>query len=264
MSVKSSVSTRACQQPALAPQQVQAFARDGAVVVPAFFDRETMQALSDWTDELVRRPEAPGRHWVYYEDDLTRTGARVLSRIENFCPFHDAMNALLTGARVMAALEQLFGEPAVLFKDKINFKMPGSAGFEPHQDVQAGWDRYADVHISMLVSIDAATPRNGCLEIATGWHDKGLIGDPWTPLGDAVPPHAYRCCPTEIGDVVFFDSFVPHRSAPNATDAPRRVLYMTYNRQSAGDQRARYYADKYASYPPDIERSPEREYVYRV
>jgi 2-aminoethylphosphonate dioxygenase len=42
------------------------------------------------------------------------------------------------------------------------------------------------------------------------------------------------------------------------------VLYMTYNRLSAGDQRARYYADKHANYPPDIERSADREYVYRV
>ena len=264
MSDDSTVSPMAQDRQVLAAQQVQCFARDGALVVPAFFDPATMQRLSQWTDELMHRPEAPGRHWVYYEDDRSREGARVLSRIENFCPFHDEMNALLTGARVMAALEQLFGEPAVLFKDKINFKLPGSAGFEPHQDVQAGWDRYADLHISMLVSIDAATVRNGCLEIAAGWHARGLIGDMWTPLGDAVPDAAYRCCPTEVGDVVFFDSFIPHRSAPNATDAPRRVLYMTYNGLSAGDQRARYYADKHASYPPDIERAADREYVYRV
>jgi hypothetical protein len=264
MSGNTAVSTAARDARVLAPAQVQSFARDGVVVVPGFFDRATMHELSGWTDELLGRPEVPGRHWVYYEDDTRRDGARVLSRIENFCPFHPAMNALLTGERVMRALAQLFGEPALLFKDKINFKLPGSAGFEPHQDVQAGWDRYADLHISMLVSIDAATPRNGCLEIAAGWHDRGLIGDMWTPLGDTVPDAAYRCCPTAVGDVVFFDSFVPHRSAPNATDAPRRVLYMTYNRLSAGDQRARYYADKHASYPPDIERAADREYVYRV
>jgi hypothetical protein len=42
------------------------------------------------------------------------------------------------------------------------------------------------------------------------------------------------------------------------------VLYVTYNRASAGDHRQRYYADKRASYPPDIERDPAKTYVFRV
>ena len=83
-------------------------------------------------------------------------------------------------------------------------------------------------------------------------------------------------CPTRIsgtsssspthapGDAVFFDSFVPHRSGPNLSDEPRRVLYVTYNRLADGDHRAPYYADKRRSYPPDVEREPGKQYVYRV
>ena len=37
------------------------------------------------------------------------------------------------------------------------------------------------------------------------------------------------------GDAIFFDSFIPHRSYPNSTEEPRRVLYVTYNAASAGD-----------------------------
>jgi hypothetical protein len=36
------------------------------------------------------------------------------------------------------------------------------------------------------------------------------------------------------------------------------------NPLSAGDHLERYYADKRASYPPDIERDPDKEYRYRV
>jgi len=32
----------------------------------------------------------------------------------------------------------------------------------------------------------------------------------------------------------------------------------------AGDHLAQYYADKRKSYPPDIERDPDKEYVFRV
>jgi hypothetical protein len=63
---------------------------------------------------------------------------------------------------------------------------------------------------------------------------------------------------------VFFDSFAPHRSEPNRTDAARRALYVTYNRLSEGDHRRQYYIDKRKSYPPDCEREPDKEYVFRV
>ncbi|MBV8450018.1 MAG: hypothetical protein JO124_18725, partial [Hyphomicrobiales bacterium] len=44
----------------------------------------------------------------------------------------------------------------------------------------------------------------------------------------------------------------------------RRVLYLTYNLAKYGDQRARYYADKHASFPPDIDRDGTQSYVFRV
>ena len=75
---------------------------------------------------------------------------------------------------------------------------------------------------------------------------------------------AFEPCPTAPGDVVFFDSYAPHQSAPNLTDRRRRVLYVTYNRLADGDHRAQYYADKRLSFPPDIEREPDQEYVFRV
>ena len=75
---------------------------------------------------------------------------------------------------------------------------------------------------------------------------------------------AFRAYPAAPGDAIFFDSFVPHRSGPNRTGAPRRALYITWNRQSDGDQRARYYADKRESFPPDIERDPKKDYRFRV
>jgi len=48
------------------------------------------------------------------------------------------------------------------------------------------------------------------------------------------------------------------------SDRKRRVLYVTYNRASDGDFREQYYIDKRKSYPPDIERDPDKEYAFRV
>ena len=113
-----------------------------------------------------------------------------------------------------------------------------------------------------MISVDATTLENGCLEMAPGYHKQGLIGEQWKPLEeDALD---YVLIPTEPGDAVFFDSFAPHRSKPNMTQQARRVLYVTYNRLSEGDHRRQYYIDKRASYPPDCERDEDKQYVFRV
>jgi ectoine hydroxylase-related dioxygenase (phytanoyl-CoA dioxygenase family) len=113
-----------------------------------------------------------------------------------------------------------------------------------------------------MVSIDATTVENGCLEMAPRPAGSGLMGEEWTPLEAA---HlTLQPLPTAPGDVVLFDSFVPHGSRPNLTGAARRVLYLTFNLTAHGDLRSRYFADKHAAFPPDIDRDPARSYVFRV
>ncbi len=241
---------------ALAPvlessRQRDVFQRDGFVVVPGLFDEHEIARISAWTDELERAPEGPGE--------------RVLQRIENFCPFHAGFAELCDGDKLRGSVSRLLGEPAVLFKDKINFKLPGGDGFKPHQDQQAGWSTYADLFVTAMVSIDSTTAENGCLELCAGQHTRGLLGAEWKPLtDDDMRRLGGRAVPTQPGHAVFFDSYTPHASAPNLTAERRRVLYITYNRRSAGDHRVRYYADKRKSFPPDIERDPNRTYTFRV
>ena len=245
--------------------QLREFHENGFVIVRSLLDDERMKQIARWTDQIQRWPEVPGRYMMYFEEAADEPGRRLLNRVEDIVSFHEGMAALMRSAEMQGAVSQLFGEPARLFKDKINFKMPGGGGFAAHQDVQAGWDRYGSLHITAMLSIDRATRENGCLEFATAVHDRGLIGECWTPLReDQLGSEAYEAYPTNPGDAVFFDSFAPHRSAPNHTGAPRRVLYFTYGRASDGDQRARYYADKRRNYPPDIEREAGKDYVFRV
>ncbi len=246
-------------------RELAAYRRDGFVAVRGLFDAAEAAAMTAWTDEVQRYPELPDRYMIYGEQSLTEPGRRLINRIENFYPYHGGFKALFDGDKLLGRAGALFGEPAALFKDKINFKMPGGDGFKPHQDQQAGWSAYARLFVTALVAIDEATVENGCLELAPGQHTRGLVGAEWAPLTEAeMAGMTFVAYPARPGDVVFFDSYVPHRSGPNLTDRARRVLYVTYNRLSEGDQRARYYADKRKSYPPDCEREPGKSYVYRV
>lgn len=248
----------------LTPAQVEQFRQDGYLAVRGMYSPEEIQRISEWTAEVAACPEEPGKTMMYFEKSQ-KDGSRILCRIENFVPYHAGFRELITSRRMHQAVGELFGEPAVLFKDKINFKLPGGDGFKEHQDVQAGWDVFADVHITAMVAIDETNEQNGSLEMLPGMHDKGVLGKMWAPLTAEDTGHkpyvAVHCQP---GDAVFFDSFTPHRSAPNRTAAARRVLYITYNRASAGNSREKYYADKRRNYPPDIERDPDVDYAFKV
>jgi len=249
----------------LTEDDVAAFERDGYVVRRGLFTGDEMARIAAWTDEVQRLPEVPGKYMMYFEPSLLEPGRRVIQRIENFSPYHAGFASLFDSGQMRGAVAQLFGELAVLFKEKINFKMSGGDGFKPHQDQQAGWGTYADLFVTAMVSIDDTTLENGCLELAAGQHRRGLIGSEWTPLTDAhMDVMDARPFPTRAGDVIFFDSYTPHGSKPNLTPGDRRVLYITYNKLSAGDHRVQYYADKRANFPPDIERDPTRTYTFRV
>ncbi|MBI3252499.1 MAG: phytanoyl-CoA dioxygenase family protein [Candidatus Omnitrophica bacterium] len=241
------------------------FRRDGFVVVRGLYDSREIQEISDWIEDLAVRPPEKGGMMVYFEESLIAKDEKILSRIEKFSDFHPGFRNFVQADKMAGRVSGLLGEPAVLFKEKINFKMPGGGGFTPHQDIQPGWDEYASYFLSVLVAVDDSTVENGCLELAAGHHRRGLIGRKWEPLeGEELKGIEFKKFPMAPGDVAFFDCFVPHQSGPNLTDKPRRNIYLTFNRLSEGDHREHYFADKRKSYPPDYEREPGKEYIFRV
>lgn len=246
-------------------RQVRDFHRDGFLVVRDMYSQDETADIDRWTDEVAGSPEVPGKYMMYFEPGPDGENSRIISRIENFIPFHEGFRQLITKRRMSRLVSELFGTEAVLFKDKINFKLPGGDGFKEHQDVQAGWDTYAPLHITAMIAIDETTQENGSLEMLPGMHNKGVLGEMWAPLTDDDTGHRpYKAVHCQPGDAVFFDSYSPHRSRRNYSSKPRRVLYVTYNKLSDGDHRAQYYADKRLSYPPDIERDPDKDYSFRV
>ncbi len=248
----------------LTGKQIEQFHRDGFLCVRGMYNAKEMEEISDWTDEVASAPEIPGHYMMYFEPSQ-QDGTRIISRIEDFVSFHEGFAALTTRRRMYEAVSELLGENAVLFKDKINFKLPGGTGFEEHQDVQAGWDDYSSVHITAMIAIDATNAQNGSVELIPGMHKQGLLGKKWAPLtADDTANGVYQPVHCQPGDAVFFDSYAPHRSMPNHTDQARRVLYITFNSVSEGDHRRQYYDDKRRNYPPDIERDPDQNYSFKV
>jgi hypothetical protein len=248
--------------PRLSSDDLAAFARDGYAVIRGAFDGAAVTRIAGWAGELVAWPEVSGRHWVFHETSKLDGTTPLVARIENIVPFHDGFRALC--AAIAAPVAQLLGEAGVLFKEKINYKMPGGDGFKAHQDSQAGWEAYASYFITAALAIDRSTVENGCLRVVAGERRKGLYRA-WAPLTqEEVAAMRFEDVPASPGDLVLFDSYTPHASEPNLSGDIRRMYFATYNRASEGDHMARYYADKHRNYPPDIDRDPSRRYVFRV
>jgi len=229
------------------------------VVLRGALDPEECAALGVWTDELERWPETPGK-WMKY---LEPGEARLLCRVENYLPYHAGLDGTLRSGRIAALLASLLGEPAVVFKDKINMKAAGGAGFAPHQDAPAYRDFGVDYHVTVMVPIDDFTRENGCLEMAREASQDAVLPQhaDGTLRDDQVGRFAWVPLLAAAGDLIVFDSYVPHRSAGNQSAGARRSYYVTYNRLSDGDGRAAYYARKRELFPQECERKPGVDYA---
>jgi ectoine hydroxylase-related dioxygenase (phytanoyl-CoA dioxygenase family) len=237
------------------------FARDGFLHRPAAIDVADISRISDWIDQLWKAEDRVGGPWKFYDGEEPRR----LQRIEKVRGQHEGLHAVLESEGVARLLESLFEGPAKLFKDKIHLHLPGTPGHPPHQDSQAGWQRYCRSLVTLMISIDATTEENGCLELVRARHREGLLGPEWEPLDPrGVGDLAFEKVSTGAGDILLFDSFTPHRSGRNRTAQPRRVWYLTFNPAAQGDHYEEYFADKRLAFPPDVERIAGREYRYRV
>jgi ectoine hydroxylase-related dioxygenase (phytanoyl-CoA dioxygenase family) len=82
------------------------------------------------------------------------------------------MGDLAAKGDMLSHASDLLEEQAVLYKEKVNFKLAGGAGWSPHQDAPAY--PFITSHVSCMVAVDNATMENGCLEVVSGAHATAL------------------------------------------------------------------------------------------
>ncbi|MBI6853479.1 phytanoyl-CoA dioxygenase family protein [Pseudomonas cichorii] len=169
--------------------------------------------------------------------------------------------------RLQQVISDIAQGPFHLFKDKCNFKHPGGGAFGVHQDIAAYRHFDTNYHITAAIALDPATLENGCLEVAPKYleqHDaqdvEQILETPMGPRplfnyhrggdrnGDIETATSckfeWQPITAQAGDVILFDSYVPHRSARNDSAADRRMLFFTF---AAGLAHKDLYDTYYAS-----------------
>lgn len=184
---------------------------------------------------------------------------RTLTRLENFVAGHDEWQQLCRDY-IQPLVSTIIGEPLLLFKEKLNLKPPGGAGFAPHLDTpslrmalgQDGPRRFWTI----MIAIDAMHAGNGCLRVCRGqWTEEtalstvahepngnpdasGRAGALEASTADKLDFTDIEC---EGGTIAIFNGWAPHRSSANTSPFARRAVFLTYTPANEGDFHARYY-----------------------
>jgi ectoine hydroxylase-related dioxygenase (phytanoyl-CoA dioxygenase family) len=202
----------------------------------------------------------------YTEKRIDGLNRSILIRAENFYKKNNNLSKIIENKHILTVLERLFNNKPLLFKEKINYKPPGSRADMLHQDSQAGWNKYCKRFISVLIPLEKSTLNNGCLQFdISGNNHKRLASKAMRPLelNELVAPK-FKYFKLNPGDIIFFNNYIPHKSDPNLGKKSRIQLYLTYNNSADGDFRKKYISKKLKNYPPNNQRKKNIIYKYKI
>ena len=237
--------------PALTDAQRRHYQSEGYLVLPGLFSPEEIAEVVEEAGALLARKDL-----IASDNIRCRWQPHVVTGeclFETFDPVADigpCCERLARDPRLLAAVGDLYGEPAFLFKDKLIYKPPGTKGYDLHQDFIA-WPDFPRSFVTAVVALDPSGPDNGCTRVYPGYHRRGYLS-PEDGMYHSIPPGVVdegRAVPLALapGDVGIFGCFTPHDSAPNRSGRWRRQLYLSYNAASdGGDRRTAHYQEFHA------------------
>jgi 2-aminoethylphosphonate dioxygenase len=239
---------------------------EGYRFLPGALDGSTVAWLRQAVDELGHLAERslgkPGSALIVVPEV---TDPALVCRYEHIMGAEPRVRERLL-ATVLPIIEESSGERLRLFKDKVNNKHPGGGAFRPHQDIVAYKCFAPRYHVTVMITIDPATERNGCLFVAHEYrtlaerrpelvtevinglpvfrHYWGTTERHGDILAEVESEFTWRALPTTPADLLVFDSFLPHFSYRNESEDSRRAMFLTFSRVAEGDWYGQYYEEK--------------------
>jgi hypothetical protein len=246
----------------LTSEERAALAEDGFVVRRGVFGAGECRRIATDCEALVaelealqRRPKHQVGAYMFEMQRELNTVVKwepfapdLLQGVELFSHLSPELKAWALDPRLVDPARDLVGQSEVIpFTEKLNLKRAREGGaYVLHQDA-AYWSQVTPVYaniVTAMVLMDDATIENGCLQVAPGSHRSGLYArKPIEGFGafemDEAQFDLGRMTPLEggAGDVIFFGSFLVHRSLPNRSEHDRRALLFSY--QPAGNPHSR-------------------------
>lgn len=223
----------------LSQSQIDAFNRDGYLIVKNFLNNKESSRLLDIAlkDDAIKKKSY----------DLNDQTGRKTKLALWFIPGEDTFGLLTRSRRMINSADSLLqgDAPVCHFHSKLMQKEPRVGGaWEWHQDYGYWYKNeflFPDQMVSVMIAITEATRENGCLQVIRGSHKMGRIEHGFVGEQVGAARHYVDLAlktmelvyvELEPGDALFFHSNLLHRSDANLSDRPRWSLISVYNRQS--------------------------------
>lgn len=232
----------------LSAAQLRQFRQDGYLVLPAMVAPDACADLRAVVQDHLRRAVPP----LEYEADvgypgapssLDAPGGRTVRRLQSAWQRDDALRAWAEDARIVASMEQLMEEPAVLTLAHHNCVMTK----HPHYGTATGWHR--DIRywrfarnelVTVWLALGDERVENGALRVIPGSHRFDIKPEQLDALDFLRPDapenavlFAQGITPVlHAGDVLLFHSGLFHAAGPNREDEVKMSVAFAYRGRS--------------------------------
>ncbi len=156
---------------------------------------------------------------------------------------HNGMNKFLTNGFLSNLVSNLYEKPVLLYKEKINYKYPNTGVYKAHQDITAYPN--SKNHITALINLCGTNELNGSIQFSplceNNYVDNTILEHKNGVIFNQEQLNWSNSITSSFGDIILFNSYIPHRSSVNKSNLPRKALYVTYNDADEGDLRKEYY-----------------------
>lgn len=221
-------------QYSMSSADLEAYSRDGYVVIKGLFDRAEVDSLN----RIVREdPVVADSVYGRKDSDGGTTELALWHDLQE-----DMFSDVARSARVVTNMGRLLGGEPAFFHAKLTLKRPKTGGaWDWHQDY-GYWYRagYLFPHMaSVFIALDPSKKVNGCLQVLRGSHALGRIehgvnvdqvGADMVRVNAAMEQLDLVDVEMDPGDALFFHCNLLHASGQNVSDQTRNVLLCCYNR----------------------------------
>lgn len=223
----------------LTPEQLEAYHRDGYVVVEDLLTPAEVEGLR----ERVRDYTHGGRPWdgikVQIEPRVEQGELQVahpgdgIRKIDFLVQHDDRFRQLGLHENIVGIVEQIVGPDIKMFRNSLLLKPPEVGSVKGmHQD-SPYWPIEPMDLCSCWFTLDDATPENGTMAVIPGGHKRGSLPHVHVTDDYVVDERYYDMADTVVtpiraGGGLFFHSLLPHYTAPNRSTKWRRAIALSY------------------------------------
>jgi ectoine hydroxylase-related dioxygenase (phytanoyl-CoA dioxygenase family) len=211
-------------------EQVDAYRRDGFVLVEGFLDADELERWRAVTADAVsaRQAVAAPIGDAYYQ--------QVFAQLQRLADGHEGMAELILDERLGAIAGLLAGVDGIrVWHDQALIKPPYGNPTAWHLD-DPFWSFSSRDAISIWIALDDATAQNGCLWYLPGTHRSARfelveLGPNFGALFETYPEWLRLepiPAPCAAGSAVFHNGLVAHAAGANVTPRPRRAMTCAY------------------------------------